>query len=81
MAVVRLVLAIVVLFGTGAVLEKMLPLAQDSAYNQFADTRCTLGLPNTEQMSCPTFPYFWRGYTVLRGRSRPVVVLTCCRAA
>jgi hypothetical protein len=46
MAVVRLVLAIVVLFGTGAVLENILPLAQDSAYNQFADTRCTLGLPN-----------------------------------
>ena len=46
MAVVRLVLAIVVVFGTGAVLENILPLAQDSAYNQFADTRCTLGLPN-----------------------------------
>jgi hypothetical protein len=46
MAVVRLVLAIAVLFGTGAVLENILPFAQDSAYNQFADTRCTLGLPN-----------------------------------
>jgi hypothetical protein len=46
MTIARLVLAVVVLFGIGAVLEKILPLAQDSAYNQFADTRCTLGLPN-----------------------------------
>ncbi len=44
MTVVHLVLAVVVLFGTGAVLETMLPLAQDAAYHRFADTRCALGL-------------------------------------
>jgi hypothetical protein len=46
MTIARPVLAVVVLFGIGAVLELLFPLAQDSAYNQFADTRCTLGLPN-----------------------------------
>jgi hypothetical protein len=46
MTIARLILAVVVLFGIGAVLEEILPLAQDSAYDQFADTRCTVGLPN-----------------------------------
>lgn len=43
---VRLVPAVLVLFATGAVLEKVLPLAQDPAYHNFADARSALGLPH-----------------------------------
>jgi len=79
MTIARLILAVVILLAS-VLYSKRYCRSPRTRPMTSSLTRGALWDFRMQQMSCPTFPYFWWGYTVLRGHSRPVVLLTGCRA-